>query len=562
MEELRRVTRQLAYVAEDVDRVFLSKKATEELGIISKTFPTIGAYALETEDIHENDDTIANGSKHEIKDFKQCTGLDSGKCTCPKRELPPIAPKTCPFPPTVENLDRLENWIRENYRASTFNTCNCQPLPLMKDSPPLELFIDPAAKPIACHKPGSVPIHFKERVEAEIRRDVRLGVLEEIPPNTPSTWCSRMCIQTKKNGNPRRVIDLQPLNKHCVRQTHAGESPFQIVSEVPTHTFRTTMDAWNGYHSVPIRTEDRHLTTFITPWGRFRYRTTPQGFLAAMDAYNHRFDLITRDIGYKKRCVDDSILWGDSIEEIFKRTCEYLTLTGGAGIIMNPDKFVFGKKKLEFLGFEITEDGVEPGRGLLKSILEFPRPKDIAGIRGWFGLVEQVAWAFSKTEVMNPLRHLLSPKSEFMWTQELNDSFENSKKEIIEAVKKGVKSFDPNRVTCLATDWSKSGIGFCLLQKVCDCEEMTPICCPSGWVLVFCNSRYTSPAESRYSPVEGECLGVAWALKRAKYFVLGCDKLIIAVDHKPLLGILSDKSLEDIENPRLENLKEKTLRYR
>ena len=313
-------------------------------------------------------------------------------------------------------------------------------------------------KPIACHKPGKVPIHFKERVEAELRRDVRLGVLEEVPPNTPSKWCSRMCIQTKKNGNPRRVIDLQLLNKHAVRQTHAGESPFEIVSEVPPNTYRTTMDAWNGYHSVPIREEDRHLTTFVTSWGRFRYRTTPQGFLAAMDAYNHRFDLITREVKHKKRCVDDSILWGDTIEEIFIRTCEYLTLTGGAGIIMNPEKFVFSKKRLEFLGFEVTEDGVEPGRPLLKSILEFPR--DISGIRSWFGLVEQVAWAFSKTDVMNPLRHLLSPKSEFIWSQELNDSFEHSKQEIIEAVKKGVKTFDPKRITCLATDWSKTGIGF------------------------------------------------------------------------------------------------------
>ena len=91
---------------------------------------------------------------------------------------------------------------------------------------------------------------------------------------------------------------------------------------------------------MPIKEEDRHLTTFITPWGRFRYRTTPQGFLAAMDAYNHRFDLITRDIKDKKRCVDDSILWGHSIEETFFKTCQYLTTTGQAGIIMNPDKCV------------------------------------------------------------------------------------------------------------------------------------------------------------------------------------------------------------------------------
>ena len=81
-------------------------------------------------------------------------------------------------------------------------------------------------------------------------------------------------------------------------------------------------------------------------------------------------------------------------------------------------------------------------------------------------------------------------------------------------------------------------------------------------MLVLCNSRYTSPAESRYSPVEGECLAVAWSLKKAKYFVLGCENLVVAVDHKPLLGVLGDKDLEDIENTRLANLKEKTFRYR
>ena len=62
------------------------------------------------------------------------------------------------------------------------------------------------------------------------------------------------------------------------------------------------------------------------------------------------------------------------------------------------------------------------------------------------------------------------------------------------------------------------------------------------------------------SPVEGECLGVAWSLKKAKYFVLGCENLVVAVDHKPLLGILNDRYLDDIDNPRLQDLKEHTLK--
>ena len=62
--------------------------------------------------------------------------------------------------------------------------------------------------------------------------------------------------------------------------------------------------------------------------------------------------------------------------------------------------------------------------------------------------------------------------------------------------------------------------------------------------------------------MEGECLAAAWALEKTKYFTLGAPDLFLAVDHKPLLKILGDKELQDIDNPRLQNLKEKTLRYR
>ena len=75
-------------------------------------------------------------------------------------------------------------------------------------------------------------------------------------------------------------------------------------------------------------------------------------------------------------------------------------------------------------------------------------------------------------------------------------------------------------------------------------------------------SRFTHPAESRYAPIEGEALAVADALERTRYFVLGCDSLIVAVNHQPLVKVLGDRKLEDIKNPRLFNLKEKTLPFK
>ena len=55
---------------------------------------------------------------------------------------------------------------------------------------------------------------------------------------------------------------------------------------------------------------------------------------------------------------------------------------------------------------------------------------------------------------------------------------------------------------------------------------------------------------------------MAYGLEKCKHFILGMDNLTVAVDHKPLVGLFTNRYLEDIPNPRLRNLKEKTLRYR
>ena len=125
-------------------------------------------------------------------------------------------------------------------------------------------------------------------VKKQLHKDVRLGVLEPVPVGEPVTWCSRMIVCPKKDMTPRRTVDLKCLNKAAARQTHATESPFHQAVSVPKHTFKTVLDAWEGYHSVPLAEEDRHFTSF----GRYRYKTCPQGFFASGDGYTSSYDKI------------------------------------------------------------------------------------------------------------------------------------------------------------------------------------------------------------------------------------------------------------------------------
>ena len=264
-----------------------------------------------------------------------------------------------------------------------------------------------------------------------------------------------------------------------------------------------------GYHSVPLRESDRHLTTFITPFGRWRYTRAPQGFLSSGDGYNRRFEAILTDFERKERCVDDTIHYDDDLAEHWWRTIDLLILVGRSGIVLNPDKFVFAQKSIEFAGFQISESSIEPLPKYLSAIRDFPTPTSTTDIRSWFGLVNQVANYAQLRDIMTPFKPFLSPKCQFEWTSNLSAAFQSSKDAIIEAIRHGVQIFDPKRLTCLRPDWSHLGIGYFLLQKHCSCTSQLPDCCIDGWRITLAGSRFLSSAEQRYAPVEGEALAVA-----------------------------------------------------
>ena len=142
------------------------------------------------------------------------------------------------------------------------------------------------------------------------------------------------------------------------------------------------------------------------------------------DAFNAWYDGVIRDLQRKQKCVDDVCGLAGSLEQLFWDTVEFLEITGKHGIIQNPGKFVWGQRELEFVGFWLTADGIKPTEETCKAIREFPRPTDITGVRSWFGLVEQVSFAFSKTSLMEPFRVLLKPKSEFAWTEPMQQAFD------------------------------------------------------------------------------------------------------------------------------------------
>ena len=233
-----RYTKQVVYIASEARRLILSETVLYALGVIPDSFPSPGQFSV---------------SSNMVKIAKPV------QCRClPRGEIPPMA-SSMPFKPVEANVEKLEKWLLDRYAGTAFNTCEHQPIPQMS-GPDMHIMIKEGTTPVAIHSPIPVPHHWKAQVKAGLDADCMLGVIEPIPAGTPTTWCSRMVVTAKSDGSPRRVVDLQKVNAASSRETHPTQSPWNLVSMVPPRTKKTILDAWNGFHSIPLAKGSRNKT--------------------------------------------------------------------------------------------------------------------------------------------------------------------------------------------------------------------------------------------------------------------------------------------------------------
>ena len=345
-----RQTSESIFVVAGVDDIFLSLSACRQLSIVHADFPC-----------------------HQIGAISDAYPSEAADMAADKPRQVPDRPVQPPFPPTEENIPKLEAWLKERFSDSTFNTTS-KPLPAMS-GPPHHIHLKDGAEPFVAHTPIPIPHHWKKEVKRQLDEDVAMGILRPVPAGEPTEWCFRMVTVPKKDGKPRRTVDFQPGNKACLRETHHTPPPFDMVSSVPPSSYKTVLDAFNGYHQVMLDEESRKLTTFITEYGRYQYLRTPQGHCSAGDAYTKRYDDIVAGVERQCKCIDDTLLYDADIAQAFFHTFDYLTLCGSNGVTLNPSKFKFCRREVEFVGYFLGWDDYRPTGDKLSAIRNFPMPE-------------------------------------------------------------------------------------------------------------------------------------------------------------------------------------------
>jgi hypothetical protein len=153
---------------------------------------------------------------------------------------------------------------------------------------------------------GARPIPFADRPEVKQLLDdyVKQGLIA--PGEEATEWAAPLVVLRRSNGKLRICVDHTPLNRFVLRPTNPTRTPRDAVAEIDSEAnFFTCFDAANGYYQIPLHPSSQILTTFMTPWGRFKFLRASMGLSCSGDEYNRRADMAFVDQINTVRVVDD-----------------------------------------------------------------------------------------------------------------------------------------------------------------------------------------------------------------------------------------------------------------
>ena len=105
----------------------------------------------------------------------------------------------------------------------------------------------------------------------------------------PST-SSHQSLRPQHGAHQLTKFGCARLNRFVIREQYQSPTPAQAVSDIAASDAKifTVLDALKGYHQCPLDKDSQTLTTFITPFGRYRYLRAPYGISSISEHYNRR----------------------------------------------------------------------------------------------------------------------------------------------------------------------------------------------------------------------------------------------------------------------------------
>ena len=128
--------------------------------------------------------------------------------------------------------------------------------------------------------------------KAELNRLVKEGIITEVHEHTE--WINSIVPVIKEDGSLRLCLDPKDLKKAIKRNQWYARTLDDILPEIAQSQYLTIKDATLGFWHIPLDLRSSLLTTFNTPWGKYRWLRMPFGLKFSGDVFQERLDIVLR----------------------------------------------------------------------------------------------------------------------------------------------------------------------------------------------------------------------------------------------------------------------------
>ncbi|GJS29659.1 reverse transcriptase domain-containing protein [Tanacetum coccineum] len=228
-------------------------------------------------------------------------------------------------------------------------------------------------------------------------------------------------------------INFTNLNKACPKDSYPLPEIDLKVESLEGFKFKCFLDAYKGYHQIRMAKEDEEKTSFHTEQGTLCYEKMPFGLKNAGATYQRLMDnMFVSQLGRNIEIyIDDMVIKSKNEGDLISDIAETFDTLRKVNMKLNPKKCTFGIENGQFLGYMITQDGIQANPEKVKAIINMASPKTLREVQALNGKLAALGRFLSKSAerslaFFKTLKGCLS-KKDFQWSIEAEAAFQELK---------------------------------------------------------------------------------------------------------------------------------------
>ncbi|XP_023818302.1 uncharacterized protein LOC101156138 isoform X1 [Oryzias latipes] len=384
--------------------------------------------------------------------------------------------------------------------------------------------LDQCVKPVQLPK-RRVPVAMMKPLKEELQKLEQRGIVT--PVDCSTDWISSMVVVQKQNGKLRVCIDPKPLNKALKRSHFPLATIEDVLPDMSKAKVFTVCNVKNGFWHVKLAEESSYLTTFSTPFGRYRWLRMPMGISPAPEVFQRKLTQALDGLPGLYIIADDVLITGQgesqetAIQDHDAKLRKFLERCQQKNIKLNPEKFKLRQRECTYIGHRLTANGLKIDPDEVRAIEQMPRPTDVKAVQRLLGMANYLAkFCPHLSNQCAVLRQLTHKDTEWEWTDHHENAFVKLKQTIADAPT--LKYYSPEDDLVVQCDASDAGLGAALLQK--------------GKPIAYA-SRALTQTERGYAQIEKEFLTMVFSVEKFHQYTYG-RQVTVQSDHKPLETIV------------------------